>query len=89
MTDFECLRCSNTGHDCRDVDCVCSDCEGSGWVECDRGGVNCPYSCCACEAAWERQEADKASEPPVSMDEQHRAAWKQKQALKATGGDHE
>lgn len=38
----------------------CEDCAGSGWINCDRGGVDCRFSHCYCEAAWERQEADKA-----------------------------
>ena len=37
----------------------------------------------ACEAAWERQQEDNASEPPVTLSEQHRAAWQQKQDLRS------
>lgn len=33
-----------------------------------------------CEAAYEERYS---GEPPVSLDEQHRAAWEQKQALRA------
>tara|TARA_R110000868_G_scaffold118062_9_gene313345 strand:- start:4459 stop:4683 length:225 start_codon:yes stop_codon:yes gene_type:complete len=39
---------------------VCETCTGAGWIECDRGGVDCPFKGgCYCEAAWEKQEADK------------------------------
>ena len=37
----------------------------------------------ACEAAWERQQEDAASEPPATLAEQHRAAWIQKQELRS------
>jgi len=80
--DFECTSCAGYGTDDREIDGQCFRCGGTGWISCARGGLNCPYDICACEGAWERQEADKMSEPPVSMDEQHRAAWKQKQDLR-------
>ena len=32
-------------------------------------------------ARWERQQEDYASEPPMTMREQHLAAWQQKQEL--------
>lgn len=36
----------------------CEECAGSGWIiQCDRGGVGYRFS--YCEAAYERQEADK------------------------------
>jgi hypothetical protein len=60
----------------------CDDCDGSGWIKCDRGGVNCRFSHCYCEAAWEAQEADRMSEPPISADERHRMAWREKQIAK-------
>ncbi len=67
----------------------CEDCGGSGWIKCD-GPFNPPHptfgSCrfghCYCEAAWERQQEDNASEPPMSAREQHEAAWQQKQELR-------
>lgn len=34
------------------------------------------------ERAWDRQQEDNSSEPPPSLDELHRAAWKQKQDLR-------
>lgn len=41
----------------------CHPCNGTGWLECGKGGVNCPHpQQCICEAAWERQEADKMSD---------------------------
>ena len=51
----------------------CAACEGSGWR------APTPDE----EAAMaERQAEDAASEPPVTMDEMHRAAWAQKQSLR-------
>lgn len=61
----------------------CEDCRGDGWIKCDRGGVNCPFGHCYCEAAWERQQEANASEPPMSADERHRQAWEEKQALRS------
>lgn len=29
------------------------------------------------EARWERQQEDNLSEPPMTLDEQHRRAWEQ------------
>ena len=37
----------------------------------------------ACEDAWQRQQDDAMSEPPVTMAEQHRAAWQQKKDLRS------
>ncbi len=34
-----------------------------------------------CEAAWDRQQEDMMSEPPMSLDEQHRRDWEQHQEL--------
>lgn len=34
------------------------------------------------EAAYDRQQAADMESPPVTMDEQHAAAWKQKQGLR-------
>jgi hypothetical protein len=36
----------------------------------------------AAEAAWERRQAADLECPPVTMDEQHMLAWKQKQGLR-------
>lgn len=80
--DFECASCCGYGTDDREADGQCFCCNGAGWISCDRGGVDCPHSVCACERAWERQQEDNASEPPVTMAEQHRAAWEQKQELR-------
>ncbi len=40
----------------------CDECDGTGWIDCDRGGVKCPFFHCYCEAAWERQEQAKMEE---------------------------
>lgn len=61
----------------------CEDCDGSGWIKCDRGGVSCRFSHCYCEAAWEEQnERLHTEEPPLSADERHRMAWREKQIAK-------
>jgi len=80
--DFECTSCAGYGTDDRENDGQCFRCEGTGWISCDRGGADCPYDICACERAWERQQEDYASEPPLSADERHQAAWQQKQELR-------
>jgi hypothetical protein len=67
----------------------CEDCDGEGWIKCE-GPFNPPHptfgSCrfdhCYCEAAWERQQEANASEPPMSADERHALAWRQKQELR-------
>lgn len=61
----------------------CGECDGEGWIKCNRGGDNCPFEHCYCEAAWERQQEDMASEPPMSADERHQLAWQQKQDLRS------
>ena len=35
-----------------------------------------------CENAWVDQQQDLLDNPPVTLDEQHRAAWEQKQGLR-------
>jgi RecJ-like exonuclease len=60
----------------------CEDCDGTGWIKCDRGGSDCPFDHCYCEAAWERQQEANASEPPMSADERHQLEWRQKQELR-------
>jgi hypothetical protein len=65
--DAECRRCDGEGEYLTtwgggpdDAGYVqCEDCEGSGWISCERGGVGCPFKYCYCEAAWERQEESK------------------------------
>lgn len=34
-----------------------------------------------CEAAWDRHQESLMSEPPMSLDEQHRRAWQQHREL--------
>ena len=51
----------------------CEDCDGKGWR---------PMTGDELDAAAERPAENAASEPPVTMDEQHRAAWAQKMELR-------
>jgi len=51
----------------------CEDCDGKGWR---------PMTDDELDAAAERQAEDATSEPPLSLDEQHRAAWAQKMELR-------
>lgn len=76
----------------------CTDCAGHGWRaerNLALGPGLHELTCPVCngrgwrmmtddeqEAAWQRQQEDAMSEPPITMDEQHRAAWAQKQALR-------
>jgi hypothetical protein len=61
----------------------CEECNGTGWISCDWGGVNCPFPAhCYCEAAYDRQQADNASEPPKSINEHQRQAWRARNALR-------
>jgi len=70
----------------------CRECNGEGFVR--TNGWPFGPTCTACEGegwrpmnddeladAAERQAEDAAGEPPITMDEQHRAAWQQKQEL--------
>ncbi len=52
----------------------CDECEGSGFRPMTQDEIND-----TAEAAYERD----LSEPPVSLDEQHRAAWDEKRRLRA------
>lgn len=73
---------------------TCEDCDGEGWIKCDgpRDGGRCKFAPppgipgsyhCYCEAAWEAaNERLYTEEPPLSADERHRQAWKQKQAFR-------
>lgn len=51
----------------------CEDCNGTGWRAMTSDEL---------DAAAERQADDAMSEPPITMAEQHRAAWEQKQELR-------
>ena len=76
--EIECPDCQ--GHGTRlmpgtlDDSGTCPNCNGTGWR---------PMTDDELGAAAERQAEDAASEPPVTMDEMHRAAWAQKQGLRA------
>ena len=74
--DVECPTCDgwgnverNSRHDSTD----CPACNGTGWR---------PMTSDELDAAAERQAEDAMSEPPMSLNEQHRAAWEQKQELR-------
>jgi len=76
--EIECPDCN--GHGTRlvpgaldDAD-TCPDCGGHGWR---------PMTGDELADAAERQAEDAASEPPITMDEQHRAAFAQKQELRS------
>jgi hypothetical protein len=61
-------------------ECLAEDCEKAddrGYIVPDQDALND-----AAEAAWERQQAANLECPPLTMDEQHMAAWKQKQGLR-------
>lgn len=61
--EAECKACTGTGLGPSGKACGCERCGGAGELTCSNGGVNCPHpSQCICEAAWEQQEEDKASE---------------------------
>jgi hypothetical protein len=62
---------------------TCPECDGTGWIKCQRGGDSCPFDYCYCEAAWERQQETNASEPPPSADERHQQAFLEKQKLRS------
>lgn len=71
--EIECPKCDNLGF-MWPFGPICSECHGTGWramtpdEEAD---------------AAERQEQERIhGEPPVTMAEQHRAAWQQKQDLR-------
>lgn len=67
--EIECPSCGGEGFDIA----VCAACNGEGWR---------PMTGDELDAASERQAEDAMSEPPVTMAEQYRAAWGQKQDLR-------
>lgn len=83
MADFECPSCNGYGTDDREADGQCFNCTGSGWVSCDRGGIDCQHIVCACERAWERMQEDAMSEPPISEAERHQIAAEQKRRMRS------
>lgn len=91
---FECPVCDGHG-ECdrqhlRPQMIECDTCKGTGELRCDGPApktMACPYDAlgagCHCEAAWERQQESIASEPPMSADEQHQRAYRERQALRS------
>ena len=84
--EIECRECHGEG--VAEIVCgyerPCDACNGKGWR-----AMTPDEEADAAEAAYERQMEDYyGGNSPVTLGEQHHAAWKQKQALKATGGDH-
>ncbi|EQA97312.1 hypothetical protein L286_23595 [Sphingobium sp. HDIP04] len=74
--EIECPTCDGEGYiraDGLPFGPDCEACEGTGWREMNADEL---------AAAAERQAEDAASEPPVTMNEMHRAAWDQKQELR-------
>lgn len=59
----------------------CLTCEGDGCLDCNDTGYRTMTED-ELDAAAERQAEDAASEPPVTMDEMHRAAFAQKQEFR-------
>lgn len=78
VPDIECPECD--GHGTRlipgklDDAGTCPDCHGHGWRPMTQDEIDD-----AAEAAWSEL---CEGEPPVTMREQHEAAWRQKQALR-------
>jgi hypothetical protein len=58
--EAECRICLGHGHAIENGDdqVECKECEGEGWVKCDRGGIGCSYKFCYCEAAWDRRQEE-------------------------------
>lgn len=75
VPDVECTTCAGTGEVYSSHECMkdCPDCCGHGWR---------PMTDDELDAAAEQQAENAMSEPPMSLDEQHRAAWEQKQELR-------
>ena len=89
--DIECPTCNGHGEVCGvnpnrrsrfvgmddlspdDFTVECPDCCGHGWR---------PMNDDELADAAEQQAEDAMSEPPMSLDEQHRRAWEQKQELR-------
>ena len=92
VPDIECPTCNGHGEVCGvnpnrrsrfvgmddlspdDFTVECADCCGHGWRPMTQDEMDD-----AAEAAWDRAQE---GEPPVTMREQHEAAWKQKQELR-------
>ena len=90
--DIECPRCNGHGEVCGvnpnrrsrfvghddlspdDFTVECSECCGTGWRPMTQDEID--------DAAEDAFSDMCEGEPPVSLDEQHRAAWKQKQELR-------
>jgi len=72
---LQCGACCGNGIDDQDP---CITCQGTGWR-----AMTPDEEADAAERAYERQMEDYyGGSSPVTLDEQHRAAWKQKQELR-------
>jgi len=72
--EIECPECGGTGTIMPARECFdCDACDGVGWREMT-SDEEAEYA--------ERQAEDAAGEPPITLDEQHRAAFAQKQELR-------
>lgn len=92
--EFECPVCDGHGeHDrmhLRPQMVECDECKGEGTLKCDGPTTKtlaCPYerlgAGCFCEAAWDRQQEDWASEPPPSAHERQEMAQREREALRS------
>jgi hypothetical protein len=89
--EFECAVCKGEGQiavseglgfNRGDVDYEpCGECDGEGSIKCKTHSL-CPHEAtqgtCHCQNAWERQQEDNASEPPMSARERQEIAHQQK-----------
>lgn len=76
---------------CREIPpaCICAACDDCGEFALEPNLIETPGGdmiCAKCdenraEAAWEAQQEAALSEPPMTAEEQYRAAWAQKQEL--------
>ena len=66
-------RCEDCGRFCKPTD---YDSDAKYWT----GRIEYRCEPC-CQDAWEEQSSRDMSEPPVSLDEQHLAAWQHKRSL--------
>lgn len=76
IPEIECAECWGNGVEVTPsglTDTTCPACDGEGWR---------PMNDDELDRAAEEQAERHMSEPPMSLDEQHRRAWEQKQELR-------